>query len=178
MRAKVSAEWDSLLDKLESLPAKQNNLPKLRLETLPKLSASAEAVLPDEYEFVEENEVPPLLGEVFPVEAEESCFDGNVVIGMDVVVYTQSKEKRPWFGRVLEIIPRRQFKIQWFGRRGKSNKFYALTNKDGTAYATVLETSVVMFWEICEAKQENSFILSHMWMKIILQEYNKYDESR
>ena len=175
-RAKVSMEWDSLLDKLESLPAKQNNLPKMRLETLPKLSTSVEAVLPDEYEFVEENEIPPLMGDIFHVDAEESCFDANVVIGMDVIVYTKSKEKRPWCGRVLELIPLNQFRIQWYGRRGKANKFYALTNKDGTAYTTVLETSVVMFWEICEGKMENSFILSHLWMKRILEEYAKYDD--
>ena len=116
------------------------------------------------------------MGDIFHVDAEESCFDANVVIGMDVIVYTKSKEKRPWCGRVLELIPLNQFRIQWYGRRGKANKFYALTNKDGTAYTTVLETSVVMFWEICEGKMENSFILSHLWMKRILEEYAKYDD--
>ena len=176
-RAKVSADWDLLIDQLESLPGKQHNLPKMRLETLPRMIAAPEPDLPDEYEFVEENELPPLIGDVYHEEAEDGSFDTNIVVGMDVIVYTQSQEKRPWCGRVLEIMPRNLFRIQWFGRRGRGNKFHAQTNKDGTPYTTVLETSMVMFWEICEAKQENSFILSHVWMKKVLEEYAKYDDA-
>ena len=51
-----------------------------------------------------------------------------------------------------------------------------MNNADGSPYATILDTSVVMFWEICEAKQESSFILSHVWMKKIAEEYAKYDQ--
>jgi hypothetical protein len=176
-RTKVSSDWDNLISQLESLPRRQHNLPKLRLEMLPKMStASDEPQLPDEYEFVEENEVPPLIGDVYHEDAEDGVFENNVICGMDVVVYTESKEKRPWCGRVLEILAGNQFVIQWFGRRGKGNKFHALTNRDGSAYSTELEMSVVMFWEICESKQENSFILSHVWMNKIMLEYAKYDD--
>ena len=176
-RMQVSQSWDHLRDQLESLPAKQHNLPKMRLETLPKMKINGEPQLPDEYEFVEENDVPPLIGEKYPEEVIDGDFDNNIIVGMDVVVYTKSKEKRPWVGRVLEIIAGKRFRIQWFGRRGRGHKFYALTNADGSAYSTILETSMVMLWEICEAKQENSFILSPVWIKNIAKEYAKYDDA-
>ena len=175
-RAKVSADWDLLIDKLESLPARQNNLPKMRLDTLPKMRSDPDPILPDEYDFVDETEIPPLRGDIYLEDAVEDNFDINIVVGMDVIVYTRSKERRPWCGRVLETLPGNHFMIQWFSRRGRSNKFHASTNKDGTAYTTVLATSVVMFWEICEAKHESSFILSPVWMKKILDEYSKYDD--
>ena len=174
LRVQVSASWDNLRDQLESLPARQNNLPKMRLETLPKM-ANNQPQLPDEYEFVEETEIPQLIGEQYPEEVVDGVFDNNIIVGMDVVVYTLSTEKRPWVGRVLEVLRDKKFKIQWFGRKGRGNKFYALNNADGSPYVTVLDTSVVMFWEICEAKQESSFILSPVWMKKIAEEYAKYD---
>ena len=107
----------------------------------------------------------------------EGIFDINIFVGMDVIVYTKSRDldRRPWCGRVLEILPGNKFKLQWFTRTGRSNKFHASSNKDGSAYTTVLETSVVIFWEICEAKYESNFILSPVWMKKILVEYSKYD---
>ena len=147
----------------------------MRLDTWPKMRSDPDPILPDEYDFVDETEIPPLIGDIYPEEAVEGTFDVSVVVGMDVIVYTRSRERRPWCGRVLEILPGNTFKIQWFSRRGRSNKFYASTNKDGSAYTTVLESTVVMFWEICEAKQESSFILSPVWMKKILDEYSKYD---
>ena len=76
----------------------------MRLEIMPKIQKpEGGPQLPDEYEFVEENEVPPLMGDVYQEEAVDSAFENNVIVGMDVVVYTQSLEKRPWCGRVLEI---------------------------------------------------------------------------
>ena len=148
----------------------------MRLETLPKMTNS-QPLLPDEYEFVEETEIPPLIGEQYPEEVVDGVFDNNIIVGMDVVVYTLSTDKRPWVGRVLEVLRDKKFRIQWFGRKGRGNKFYALNNADGSPYVTILETSVVMFWEICEAKQESSFILSHVWMKKIAEEYAKYDQN-
>ena len=176
VRVQVSSSWDKLRDQLESLPGKQNNLPKMRLETLPKMNNS-DPQLPDEYEFVEENEVAPLIGDIFHEEAIDGVFESNIIVGMDVVVYTKTLSKRPWVGRVLEILSKKRFRIQWFGRKGRGNKFYAQTNADGSPYSTVLDTSMVMYWEICEAKQDTSFILSHVWMKKIAEEYCKYDQS-
>ena len=162
---------------LESLPTRQQNLPKMRLGSLPRQKPSGEPHLPEEYNFVEEEEVPPLLGETYPEEVINGVFDNHIIVGMDVVVRTKSKEKRPWVGRVLEILPDQMFKIHWFGRRGRGNKFYALNNADGSAYTSILETSVVMMWEVCESKQENSFILSPVWLKRIAEEYAKYDDA-
>ena len=176
-RVKVSSDWDNLINKLESLPVKQHTLPKMRLETLPRMKVTENPQLPDEYEFVEEDEVPPLIGDVYQEDAVISVFENNVILGMDIIVYTRSKEKRPWCGRVIEILPEKhRFRIQWFGRRGKGLKFHALTNPDGSAYSTELDNSVVMFWEICESKQEGSFMLSHVWLNRIMEEYEKYDE--
>ena len=129
VRVKVSTSWDHLRDQLESLPVRQHNLPKMRLETLPKMRIT-EPRLPDEYEFVEESEIPQLIGEKYPEEALDGVFDNNIIVGMDVVVYTKSQEKRPWVGRVLEVLEGKKFKIHWFGRRGRGNKCHAFSKSD------------------------------------------------
>ena len=118
---KVSSDWENLINQLESLPRKQHNLPKLRLEMLQGIRTGRDdPELPDEYEFVEEKEEPPLLGDVYHEDAEDGVFENNVICGMDVVVYTESKEKRPWCGRVLEILSGDRFVL--FSGLGEEEK--------------------------------------------------------
>ena len=177
LKIRVTSEWESHIEKLEHLPLQQASLPSMHLDSLPVQSQLTDVHLPDEYQFVEEEEVPPLHGEIYQEEARENIFQNYVMSGMDVVVYTACTEDRPWCGRVLEVLLEGQFKIHWFARSGKGNKYRALMNRDGSAYTSVLSTSVVMYWEICEAKQKDSFIMSPTWLKKVMEEYARYDSN-
>ena len=173
VRVRVNDSWSRLREKLENLPRMQENLQKMRLQSLPKQAVQPEPSLPDEYNFVVENEaLPEIVGDVF----EEGLFDSNISIDQDVVVYTECKEGRPWIGRVKEIIQDRKFMIQWYQRQGKSYRFVASFNSDKTSYLSRLETSNVMMWDMTVQKTKDSFYLTPYRFTQIIKEYGKYDD--
>ena len=173
-RVKVDNSWGRLKDMLESLPRKQQNLPRMRIKDLPKLSDPLEPKLPDEYDYIEEDVdgLPEIIGDIF----EENLFDANVCVDLDVVVYTECSQDRPWVGRVKEVLEGKRFTIQWFCRQGKSLKFHAMFNSDKTPYVSELENSNVMMWEISVQKNISSFHVTPYKMSRMIKEYKKYDD--
>ena len=91
------------------------NLPKISIEQLPEIGDVLMENLPRN-----ENVIG---GRLFDEVVEEGDID-EVVVGSDVVVYTKYCSKRPWIGRVLEILPNNQFVIHWFIRQTKKKEFY------------------------------------------------------
>ena len=81
---------------MESLPTRQQNLPKMRLGSLPRQKLSGEPHLPNGYNFVEEEEVPPLLGETYPEEVINGVFDHHIIVGS--VLWLGRKVKRNGHG--------------------------------------------------------------------------------
>ena len=64
---------------------------------LPQQPPPPAASLPDEYTFIlDENIVPSMSGEL--------CESAGLAVQMDVCVYTESKENRPWLGRLEDSI--------------------------------------------------------------------------
>ena len=77
----------------------------------PKQVAEPVAIVPDEYAFVaEENDVPTISGTLY-----EDDSSSNLMLDMDLCVYTETKENRPWIGRVANLFPQsRQFDVHWY----------------------------------------------------------------
>ena len=175
VRVDVERSWSRLKDRLESLERRKQNLPKMRLENLPKfLPLEDNPHLPDEFSFVDEtNEVlPELIGDVF----EENLFDANVCKDLDVLVYTDDVQGRPWLGRILEILEGRRFLCHWYQRHGRSLKFHAMSNADKTPYVSELENRVVMMWDISSDRTNTSFNVTPYKLSKMLDEYKKYDD--
>ena len=130
VRVKVADSWLKLKDSLERIPRMQENLTKMKLADLPKISMELEQELPDEYSFAadDDDERPEIEGDVY----EEGLFETYIRVGLDVVIYTESREERPWIGRVARILEDKKFDIHWFRRNGKGTKFHAMFNPDGT----------------------------------------------
>ena len=172
-RVAVTNSWMKVKEGLEKLPRMKDNLPKLKLTDLPKLSDIPDEVLPDEYSFIDDcNEVgPEIEGDFY----QEGLFDSNIREGLDVVIYTRSPQERPWVGRVLNILLDKKFSIHWFERHGKSGKFHAMENPDGTPYASELENSSVMMWDIATQSMDKSFHVTPYRLGQIVKEYKKYD---
>lgn len=172
-RVTVGDSWNRLREMLENLPRMQENLPRLRLHDLPKIPLEQEPKLPDEFSFVEDDdELPEIIGDVF----EEGLFDSNIREDIDVVIYTEVRDGRPWLGRIKQVLEDRKFTIQWFQRQGKSTKYHAMFNTDKTPYVTQLENQNVMMWEISVEKTLNSFHITPYRLTTIMKEYKKYDD--
>ena len=64
--------------------------------------------VPDEFVFVQEEDiVPPLRGTL--------CENDSLMVNMDVAVFCEREEERPWFGRIVKIFEEAgEFEIQWF----------------------------------------------------------------
>ena len=103
---------------------------------LPKFTVEAVGgACEDEFDFVDDTDVPELTGDRY----------FSVRVGQDLVIYTESKEDRPWVGRVSQIFPvQRQFEIHWMCRVGKSDRFVLLYNNDQPS-RDILDEDMVMF---------------------------------
>merc|ERR1712183_1117196 len=97
-------------------------------------------------------------------------------VGLDVIIYTESREERPWIGRVARILEDKKFYIHWFRRNGKGTKFHAMFNPDNTPYISELELSSVMMWDISAQRSENNFQVTPYRLAQIGKEYKKYDD--
>ena len=172
IRVMVENSWGRLQDRLESLPRIQDNLPKMKLLDLPKLPVEPEPKLPDEFTFVEDEVLPEIVGDIF----EEGLFDSNICVDLEVAIYTECTDERPWLGRVKEVLDDSKFVIQWYQRQGKSLKFHAMLNADKSPYVSQLENSNVMMWSFSVEKTPNSFHLTPYRFSQILREYKKYDD--
>ena len=148
VRIPVQSSWDALKETLEALPSRKDSLVKMKLSCFPKQSSSA-VEPPPQFQFVEDD-IPELQGELFPESLEEGNFSQEVVVGMDVCVYSHTKAQRPWLGRVQKVLPEDKFVIHWYTRRGRSNKFHAMTQPDGAPALVEQLNAVVMFWEFSE----------------------------
>ena len=171
----IESSWDNFRHKIESLPLRKNNLTKMKLSSLPKQESLTETDL-DYVTDVDDETV--LNGNVCPEEIEEGDIDRDIVIGTDVCLYTNSRKGRPWVGRVAEILPEKRFVIHWFSRSPRSkNIFIAMKNFDGSPYLTDQDLSSVMFWDMSENRNEDSFELSNYWLETIKAEYSNLDSS-
>ena len=85
---RVQQSWDNLRERLEKMPHRQKNLPCLKISELPKQRHASENT-----QNVSEldEDIPELEGEEFPAELNVGDFETEVMVGMDVVLWTESK---------------------------------------------------------------------------------------
>ena len=119
---------------------------------------------------------PPLQGEGVAVDAVEGDI-GELTVGMDVCIYTDIKSARPWVGVVTEVLDKREFRVNWYQRKGRSRKFYPM--KDGSSSLIISKQSLdsVMFWGMSQELSDVCLELSPYWMKKIANEYSVLDQS-
>ena len=175
-RVEAEVSWEKLRSVLENLPKKQKNLPPMRVLALPRQTASPAPILPHYLEQFTNENTPELLGERCIVEPSVSHFHTDIKPGMDVAVYTASKNDRPWLGRVVQVQEDCQdFEVQWYKRKGRSLNFQSLRNQDGSRYTSVLDSNTVMLWEFSDNKKDDSFDVSKEWLEKIGEEYKAHD---
>ena len=182
-RIRVSSSWEALKQTLESLPARQDDLMKMKISGFPKQAEEMTPIIPEHYgQFLADNVegVPQLRGEIYPDNVGEGNFNLEAVVDADVVVYTKDKENRPWVGRVVKVLPGKKFTLQWYKRMsGRSNTFQAMIKRDGSPVLSTQDTAVVMYWHISEpqSRTETSFRLTPYWLEKIQADYLIHDEA-
>ena len=176
-RMRIQTSWDNLRQKLEGLPRRSSTLEMMDITRFPELTETSPEI-PD-YLSRDEN-TPELLGDLFPEEIDEGNIEDEITVNMDVCIYTDKVEGRPWVGRVVELLENRKFKLQWFSRKTKRSKvFTAMVKSDGSPYLHELDYETVMFWMISEpqSRTSGSFSLSPYWLETINKEYEEYDSN-
>ena len=174
----VEASWDKLHKQLCSLPGKQRNLPPMRISKLPQQAPKELTPIPTYLNPFLSDQAPTLDGSQGPCHPKHSQFSSEIRPGMEVVVYTESKENRPWIGIVENVLDGDMFEIHWFNKKGKSGEcgeFQAMFNKDGSKYISILESGTVMLWEFSELKESNRLVVSKFWMEKINEAYLSHD---
>ena len=79
-------------------------------------------------------------------------------------------------GRVSKLLANQEFEVHWFQRKTRSNVFWALKNKDGSAFLSTASTESVMFWNMSSNSGPDCFTLSEFWLKRICHEYDSHDK--
>ena len=169
---KIHTSWDNLRHTLESLPGKIDNLKKMNITDLPR--QSEENDITGYTEDVEEVEAGVLSGNYCPEVVDEGNLEEDISVGIDVCVFTEVLAGRPWVGRVTELLPNKQFTIQWFSRKsGRGKIFRAMMKNDGSPYESVQDFDSIMFWDMSVNRREDSFELTTFWLETMIQEYSK-----
>ena len=144
----------------------------MKLEDLP-----IQTVAPLSVHYPEENEdYPALEGHVVEEETIEGD-SGDLEVGTEVCIYSAQKKKRPWIGVVTEVVNRRELKINWYERGGRSRKFYPMKAEDGSLYVSQVGTDNVMFWAFADELESEYLELSTYWLKKIAHEYTQLDKT-
>ena len=108
---------------------------------------------------------------------DEGVFESEASSGMDVCVYTESKVKRPWVGRIVEVKKEMSVVIHWYEKRkgSKSGEYIAMKHDDDTPYISEQDMKSVMFWAFTHDKCPDSFVISPYWQSTLKREYDKLD---
>jgi hypothetical protein len=187
-RMSVRTNWDRLFDKMENVARRRSTLEKMNIQDLPRQVDLCNQ-LPDDLENLENdkyNDIPDLSGEVFPEvlddevlpeAVDDADFSADIQVGMDVCIYSQTVDSRPWVGRVLKKCSNSTFLIHWYERvKADLNKFKAVMLSSGEPYSTVLETASVILWNFSIKRSDYSFSVPTVSMAQIEGLYEYHDE--
>lgn len=178
LKMQVITNWDNLRKRLEDLPKKFDCLPKMKFSIFPKQDNSCATVSRNP---ILDEEIPALVGDLYPEEVALGSIEDEADIGMDVCLFTEEKKWRPWMGRIVKLLENNKMEVQWYKRKSKrSNVFVAVDKFDGSPYLNVVEKECVMFWMMSEpeSRTENSFIVATNNLMTISREYEEVDSNR
>ena len=131
-RMTVQTSWDNIRKKLEDIPFLSDNLKKMNLSDLPVQCSENRVVIPDHLAHLNrEDTIKDLEGDTFPEDLDEADFNQDLTEGLDVLIYSNIKQSRPWVGRIVQVTGQDGFRIQWYSRKkGDQNLFYASNRWD------------------------------------------------
>ena len=69
------------------------------------------------------------------------------------------------------MLPRKQYVVNWYGRKDRSKKFYAKKDSNGELALDTVSYESVMFWCMADVVGPDYFELSNYWLKRISHEY-------
>ena len=178
-RREVETSWERTKVMLENLPKRIDNLPKMNLQSLPRQTMGPIPTYPSYLKpFLDKTGERELYGQECIEEPVDGDFHDEIQVDMDVVVYSETKAKRPWVGRVRQLLKgSREFEIQWYERKNKGLTFYPSVNKDGTPLLSIVSMDSVMFWEFTEKNDsDNSFKIGQERLAKIMDDYKSHDQ--
>ena len=176
-RMTVQNSWDSLRRKLEDLPFQLEKFEKMNLNILPPQSVDNPIVIPDHLSQInKEDVVKDMEGDTFPEDLDDADFNEDIREGLDVLIYSDVKQGRPWLGRIVKVTGPTSFQIQWYERK-KSDRhmFCAALRKDGTPYVSDCDAASVILWNFSTRVDDSSFSVSKFFLSHFKVEYARHD---
>ena len=158
--------WDKLRSRLEKMPRKRNNLPRMNLKELPKQGPEMEV-----FEFVEEEEGRGVGG----IKMYDEKL-GSLRIGDDVAIYTKTMSGRPWIGRVMEI-KEGEVSVQWFQKKSARLKYEAQYYRNGKPYIDTISRESIIYINVSAVSDKKTLKLTPTVHRKIMDEYEKLDET-
>lgn len=174
-RMNILSSWENLRKRIESLDVHKGTFKKLVLSNFPKQQDSVDVDVPQYLK----DAVPDhtLRGELY----DEEPIVGDLkelAVGTDVCVYTQSKQDRPWVGRIVKLLNDRKVVIRWFtkvSRRRGAVVYRAMEYGEEVKAVSEIDKKSIMFWHMTEERTDESFVLSKYWIETIKNEYEVLD---
>ena len=173
-KLEVGSSWERLRSRIEKCDQLKHTFPKMSLKQLQtQRMCLNEPVLPDHLvHLANSDEVPELVGEIFPESLNEADFKKDLRSGLVVCIYSDEKRGRPWFGRILKVTENTRFEIQWYAKvKGSRNTFEASYNANGSPYTSVLASETVMLWNFSSDIDDSRFHVSDYFLSKIKELY-------
>ena len=163
VKKKCKTSFCKLKRKIVQLPSIQKQLPKMKIQLLPKQKDC------DVFEFVDDEEFIEIQG----VQLQPEKL-GSLKVGDDVVIYTNDLVTRPWIGRVIDLCNDLDFKIHWFKQKSKTI-FLPHLNRDQSPYISIVNRNTIMFINLGGLANDKIIKLTPTMLKRISCEYDKKD---
>ena len=167
----VQNSWDSLERKLEDLPLQLEKFEKLNLNILPPQTVVNPIVITDHLSQINKEDVVKVWKGF-----DDADFNEDIREGLDVLIYSDVKQGRPWLGRIVKVTGSTSFQIQWYERK-KSDRhmFCAALKKDGTPYVSDCDAASVILWNFSTRVDDSSFSVSKFFLSHFKVEYARHD---
>lgn len=170
----TKSKWKALERTYDELEKQRARLKTLRLGDLLKFTKPLTDAIPigqNRY-----SEVPELWGKVYPDELQEGSMFCDAKLGLDVIIYTESRSNRPWVGVINEINKdENRIGVHWYKRAPGGGKRYRPDKKGGLAYTSMIDIASVMLYSVADHLDNGELDLAD-WFDRILETYMEHDE--
>ena len=171
----TEASWKALDQTFQKLERERKSLKTLSFSDLPKYSVPPS---PDSSGLVlktHEN-TTPMWGTFYPDVVLDGDVHSDAKLGLDVIIYTESKANRPWVGVIHSISDDKQtYSIHWYKRAPGGGVRYKQEIRKGAAYLTDVEAASVMLYSVADHLDNGDLDLSE-WYDKVMETYQEHDD--
>ena len=174
-RQETESRWKALEKTFQKLEKERKCLNALSFSDLPKFRIPPS---PDSSDLVIKTHetTTAMWGTFYPDVVLEGNVQDDAKIGLDVIIYTDSKASRPWVGVINSIGEDGQtYTIHWYKRAPGGGIRYKPDFRKGTAYLSDVDKASVMLYSVADHLENGDLDLSE-WYDKVMETYQEHDD--